>query len=69
MVSEPDTGRCASLFAVPRRGGVNTRRCASKNAGFQWGVDLGAVLHRLEEGNSTSEGLERGGGVDYDVPH
>ena len=32
MVSELDTGRCASLLAVPRRG-VDTRRCASKDAG------------------------------------
>ena len=40
MVSEPDTGRCASLLAVPRRG-VDTRRCASKDTGPQRGVDLG----------------------------
>ena len=32
MVSEPDTGRCASLLAVPRRR-VDTRLCASKDAG------------------------------------
>ena len=32
MLSEPDTGRCASLLAVLRRG-VDTRRCASKDAG------------------------------------
>ncbi|KAG7024023.1 hypothetical protein SDJN02_15052, partial [Cucurbita argyrosperma subsp. argyrosperma] len=50
MVSEPDTGRCASLLAVPRRG-VDTRRCASKDAGPRRGV----VPHRLEEGKSASE--------------
>ena len=32
MVSKPDTGRCASEEAEPRRG-VDTRRCASKDAG------------------------------------
>ena len=36
MVSEPDTRRCASLLAVPRRG-VDTRRCASKDAGPKGG--------------------------------
>ena len=36
MVSEPDTGRCASLLAVPRRE-VDTRRCANKDAGPQMG--------------------------------
>ena len=36
MVSELDTGRCANLLAVPRRG-VDTRRCASKDAGPQSG--------------------------------
>ena len=35
--------------------GVDTRRCASKDAGPQRGVDLGAVPHRLEEGKSASE--------------
>ena len=33
--------------------GVDTRQCASKDAGPQRGVDLGAV--RLEEGKSASE--------------
>ena len=32
MVSEPDTGRCISFLTIPRRG-VDTRRCASKDAG------------------------------------
>ena len=36
MVSEPDTERCVSLLAVPQ-GGVNTRRCASKDAGPKGG--------------------------------
>ena len=36
IVSEPDTGRCVSLLAVPRRG-VDTRRCASKDAGPKGG--------------------------------
>ena len=31
MVSEADTGRCASNEAKPQRG-VDTRRCASKDA-------------------------------------
>ena len=34
MVSELDTGRCASLLVVPRRG-VDTRRCASEDIGPQ----------------------------------
>ena len=29
LVLEPDTGRCASLFAVPRRG-IDTNLCAIK---------------------------------------
>ena len=33
--------------------GVDTRRCASKDAGPRRGVDLGAVPHRLEEGKSA----------------
>ena len=40
MVSEPDTGRCVSLLAVPRKG-VDMMRCASKDVGTQRGVDLG----------------------------
>lgn len=32
LVLEPDTGRCANLFAVPRIG-VDTSLCASKDAG------------------------------------
>ena len=33
IVSEPDTRRCASEEAVPRRG-VDMRQCASKDVGF-----------------------------------
>ena len=36
MVSKSDIGRCASLLAVPRRG-VDTKRCASKDAGPKGG--------------------------------
>ena len=62
MVSELDTGRCANLFAVPRRR-VDTRQCASKDAGTRRGVDLVAVPHRLDKGMGVSEdvGPERGG--------
>ena len=34
--------------------GVDTRRCASKDAGLRRGVDWG-VPHRLEKGTSASE--------------
>ena len=67
MVSEPDTERCASLLAVPRRG-VDTRWCASKDAGPQREVDLGAVPRRLEEGKNASEDAGPRRGVDCDVP-
>ena len=36
MISERDTRRCVSLLAVSRRG-VDTRRCASKDAGPRGG--------------------------------
>ena len=36
IISEPETGQCASLLAVPQRW-VDTRQCASKNAGPQRG--------------------------------
>ena len=41
---------------------VDTRRCTSKDAGPQRGVDLGVVPHRLKEGKSANEdaGLRRG---------
>ena len=54
MISEPDIGQYVSLLAVPRTG-VDTRWCASKDAGCQRRVYLGAVLHLLEEGKSASE--------------
>ena len=63
MVSESDTGRCASFLAVPRRG-VDTRRCASKDVGPRRGVDLVAVPHRIGERNECQRGcwaLKRGG--------
>ena len=49
--------------------GVDTKRCASKDAGPQRGVDLGAVPHRLEEGKSASEDAGPRRGVDCDVQH
>ena len=39
MVLELDIGRRVSLLAVPQRG-VNTRRCASKDARSERRVDL-----------------------------
>ena len=54
MVSEPDIRECASLLTVSWRG-VDTRQCASKDAGPKSGVDLGAVPHRLEKGKSVNE--------------
>ena len=45
------------------------RRCASKDAGPQREVDLGAVPHQLEEGKSASRDVGPGRGVDCDVPH
>ena len=57
MVSEPDTGRCASLLAVPRMG-VDTRHYAGPHRV----VDLGAVPHRLEEGKSARRTLGPEGG-------
>ena len=68
MVSESVTGQCVSLLAVPRRG-VDTRRCASKDAGPQRGVDLGAVPHRLDKETSANEDAGPRRGVDCDVPH
>ena len=42
--------------------GVDTRRCASKDAGPQRELDLGVVPHRLEEGKSVSEDAGPKGG-------
>ena len=53
----PEGGRhrtmCPSSCFSPK--GVDTRRCASKDAGPQRGVDLGAIPYRLEEGKSVSD--------------
>ena len=57
MILEPDIVRCASFLVVLQRG-VDTSRCANKDAGPQRGVGLGAVPHRLEKGKSTSEDAE-----------
>ncbi|KAG7029873.1 hypothetical protein SDJN02_08216, partial [Cucurbita argyrosperma subsp. argyrosperma] len=45
MVSELDTGRCASEESVPQRG-IDTKQC---------GVHLVGVPHRLEKGTSAHE--------------
>ena len=71
MVSEPDTGRCASEEAEPRRG-VDTRRCSSKDVGPQRGGF--GVPHQLEKGTSASEDagplLARPSKeVDCEIPH
>ena len=47
MVLEPDTGWCASEDAEPRRR-VDTRRCASEDAGS-------CFAHRLERGTKASK--------------
>ena len=49
MVSEPGTGLCASEEAVPQRG-VDTRRCASKDAGPKGG-GFGGGPTSIEERN------------------
>ena len=54
MVIEPDTGRCANKEAIHQRG-VNTRQCASKDAGPRMGLDLVGVPHQLKKGTSASE--------------
>ena len=66
----PDNVRqCVILLAVlkvssfslfPR--GVDTRRCASKDAGPKGRVDLGTIPHQLEEGKSSSVSLGPEGG-------
>ena len=57
MVLEPDTGRCASEEAEPRRG-VDTRWCASKDVGPRrgWIGDPASV----GEGNYEDAGHRRG---------
>ena len=46
------TKRCVSLLSLPQRG-VDTRWCASKDAGSQEGGGFGGVSHRLEKGTSA----------------
>ena len=50
MVSELNTERCDSEEAVPRRG-VDTRRCASKDAGSQRAGGFGGGLSSIGERN------------------
>ena len=68
MISEPDTGQCVSLLAVPRRG-VDTRRCASKDAGLKGGWTWWGSHIELEKGTSDSEDIGPRREVDRDVPH
>ena len=49
--------------------GVDTRRCASKDAGALKGVDLVGVPHPLEKETSASEDVRPRREVDYDVLH
>ena len=51
MVLELDTGRHASLLLKE----VDTRQCASKDAGPKGGVDLVVVPHRLEKQTSANK--------------
>ena len=67
MVSEPNTGWCASEEVEPRRG-VYTRRCASKDAGPQTRVDWRAP-HRLEKGTSASDDAGPRKRVNCEIPH
>ena len=61
MVSEPDTRRCVSLLALPWRG-VDTRRCASKDAGPQgrWNWVLSHIDWRKERVSARTLGPEGG---------
>ena len=60
MVSEPDTGRCASLLTVPRTG-VDMRQCASKDARPQrrWIWGRSHIDWRKERVLARTLGLER----------
>ena len=60
--------RSVSILAVPRRG-VDTRLCASKDAGPQRGVNSEGIPHRLEKEASVNEDVGPGRGVECDVPH
>ena len=52
MVSEANTGRCASKKAEPQKR-VDTKRCARENVGVDW-----KVPHQLEKETSASEDAE-----------
>ena len=54
MVSEPDTGRCASEEAEPQRG-VDTKRYARKDAGPPKGGGLGSST-LIGKGNECQRG-------------
>ena len=63
MVSEPDTGRCASEEAVSRRG-VDTRWYASRDAGPERGVDLvGSHIDWRKERVPARTLAPKGGGL------
>ena len=62
MVSEPDTGRCASEEAKPRRG-VDVRRCASKDVGRQRGVNWGVHIDWRRERVLVRTLGPKGGGL------
>ena len=64
-----DTHKSRNGIRASHRRGVDMRRCASKDARPQRGVDLGAVPHRLDKGTSASEDAGSRRGVDCDVPH
>ena len=49
--------------------GVDTRQCASKDAGPQRRMDLVAIPHRLKKGTSASEDTGPLRGVDCEIPH
>ena len=79
MVSKPDTGRCASEEAEPRRGGGHEARRLSPEGGGReavcqqgrWaskGVDW-RVLHLLEKGTSANKDARLGRRVDCEIPH
>ena len=55
MVSEPDTGQCASKGTEPRRE-VDTEQCASADVGPRRGVEC-EISHRLERGTSASDDI------------
>ena len=67
LVSEPDTGRCASKEAKPQRGSEHEavcqqRRWASKEGGLGGPTSIG-------EGNECQRGRWTPKGVDCEIPH